>query len=65
MDPEELRSACLGNNGVMSESAPTVKEAINAAAHVCDHGQDLILVTGSFYVVGEAKHLIESKLARR
>ncbi len=64
-DPDELRAACLGANGVMSESAPTVKDAINAAASVCDHGQDLILITGSFYVVGEAKHLIESKPARR
>lgn len=65
MDPEELRAACLGANAVMCESAPSVKDAINAAASVCDHGQDLILITGSFYVVGEAKHLIESKPARR
>jgi dihydrofolate synthase/folylpolyglutamate synthase len=65
MDPEELRAACLGANSLMCESAPSVKDAINAAASVCDHGQDLILVTGSFYVVGEAKHLIESKPARR
>lgn len=65
MDPEELRAACLGANAVMCESAPSVRDAINAAASVCDHGQDLILITGSFYVVGEAKHLIESKPARR
>jgi dihydrofolate synthase/folylpolyglutamate synthase len=65
MDPDDLRAACLGANAVMCESAPSVKDAINAAASVCDHGQDLILVTGSFYVVGEAKHLIESKPARR
>ena len=65
MDPEELRASCLGANAVMCESAPSVRDAINAAASVCDHGQDLILITGSFYVVGEAKHLIESKPARR
>lgn len=66
-DPAELRGICRSTSGVMCETAPTVKDAINAAAAqgVCDYAQDLILVTGSFYVVGEAKHLIESKPARR
>ncbi|MHA7814382.1 MAG: bifunctional folylpolyglutamate synthase/dihydrofolate synthase [Phycisphaerales bacterium] len=65
MDPEELKAQCLGANAVMCESAPSVKDAINAAAGVSDHAQDLILITGSFYVVGEAKQLIESRPARR
>lgn len=65
MDPEELKAQSLDANGVMCETAPTVKDAINAAASVCDHAQDLILITGSFYVVGEAKQLIESRPTRR
>jgi dihydrofolate synthase/folylpolyglutamate synthase len=65
MDPHELHGLCNESQAVMSETAPSVKDAINAAASVCDHGQDLILVTGSFYVIGEAKQLIESRPVRR
>ena len=64
-DPELLRERCRAHDTIMCETAPTLKEAINAAAAACDHGQDLILVTGSFYLVGETKTLIESRPARR
>jgi folylpolyglutamate synthase/dihydropteroate synthase len=64
-DPEELRSRCVASNAIMCESAPCVRDAINAAAAACDHGQDLILITGSFYLVGETKQLVESRPARR
>ncbi len=64
MDPEDLRARCAARNAMMCESAPDVRAAINAAAAACDHGQDLILVTGSFYLVGETKSLIESRATR-
>lgn len=63
-DPDELRTQCVATNAIMCESAPSLRDAINAAASACDHGQDLILITGSFYLVGETKSLIESRIAR-
>jgi dihydrofolate synthase/folylpolyglutamate synthase len=63
-DPEELRARCVASNAIMCESAPSVREAVNAAAAACDHGQDLILITGSFYLVGEIKQLVESRPTR-
>lgn len=64
VDPEELRTRCTANYAIMCETAPSVRDAINAAAAACDHAQDLILITGSFYLVGETKSLIESRPAR-
>lgn len=64
VDPDDLRARCIAMNAIMCESAPNVRAAINAAAAACDHGQDLILVTGSFYLVGETKSLIESRSTR-
>lgn len=64
-EPAYLLSRGQARGGYMCESAPGVREAINNAAAACDPAQDLILVMGSFYIAGEAKHLIESKLAKR
>lgn len=64
-DPEELLTRSIAKGSRMSESAPSVRDAINIAATACDDTQDLILVLGSFYIAGEAKALIESRAARR
>jgi dihydrofolate synthase/folylpolyglutamate synthase len=65
VDPEELRARAMNSELGMSDVAPSVRDAINAAAIVCNKAQDLILVVGSFYIAGEAKALIESRAARR
>eukprot|EP01026_Neomeris_dumetosa_P082063 TRINITY_DN93248_c0_g1_i2.p1 TRINITY_DN93248_c0_g1~~TRINITY_DN93248_c0_g1_i2.p1 ORF type:complete len:113 (+),score=9.21 TRINITY_DN93248_c0_g1_i2:41-340(+) len=44
----------------MSQPAQSVKEAINQAYRATTKG-DLILVTGSFHVAGEAKRLLAEK----
>jgi len=64
-DPAFLLTRGQARGGFMCETAPGVREAINNAAAACDPAQDLILVMGSFYIAGEAKHLIESKVAKR
>jgi folylpolyglutamate synthase/dihydropteroate synthase len=44
----------------MAQQAPTVKDAINVAAAGAGRN-DLILVTGSFAIAGEAKRLFSEK----
>lgn len=58
--PEELlkRLEQLSTSGPrMAQIEPTVKEAINTAVRAVGR-DDLILVTGSFYLAGEAKRLL-------
>ncbi|MFG0285132.1 MAG: bifunctional folylpolyglutamate synthase/dihydrofolate synthase [Phycisphaerales bacterium JB039] len=61
--PEDLlrRFEARGKNAQM---APTLREAINLA-HKAAGRDDLICVTGSFYLAGEAKRLIEELKAKR
>jgi dihydrofolate synthase/folylpolyglutamate synthase len=59
-DPAELLARYALINGGMAQAEAGVREAINAAAKGAGRN-DLILVTGSFYVAGEAKGLIEAK----
>jgi len=60
MDPRDLHRRFSEVSGKMSQVVPTLKEAINAAAHAVAKG-DIILVTGSFLLAGEAKRLFASK----
>lgn len=64
MDPNVLLSRFTEGHGVMAQSQVTVKEAINAAAKAAT-GNDLILLTGSFYIAGEAKSLMEARKVQR
>jgi dihydrofolate synthase/folylpolyglutamate synthase len=57
MDPEELKSLYIERHGKMAQVEATLREAINTAARAVGH-EDLILVTGSFYLAGEAKYLM-------
>jgi dihydrofolate synthase/folylpolyglutamate synthase len=61
-DPEMLRKSYIDLSGKMAQVEPNVKEAINTAARAVGKG-DLICVTGSFYVAGEAKKLFVEKQA--
>lgn len=60
VDPELLRSRFTELTGKMSQVEPDVKAAINTAARALGKG-DLMCVTGSFYIAGEAKKLFEEK----
>ena len=56
-DPEDLRRRFMERSGKMCQTAPSVGEALELAARAVSR-DDLICVTGSFYLVGDAmKHL--------
>jgi len=56
-DPRDLQRKLTDKP---SQTSPTVKDAINLAAKAAQR-DDLILVTGSFYVAGEAKKLFAER----
>src|SRR5262245_37279495 len=60
MDPRDLQRKFAEVSTKMTQVAPTVKEAINLAARAVNR-DDLILVTGSFVVAGEAKRRLQVK----
>ncbi len=53
-DPEELQREFNERSGKMSQMARSLPEALNLATRAVGR-DDLIVVTGSFYLVGEAK----------
>lgn len=64
MDPDELAARFAEHaDGPMAQTAPTLKDAINAAARAVQAG-DVVLVLGSFYLAGEAKALFEARKLR-
>lgn len=63
MDPKELAARFREKTTTMSQVEPDLKSAINTAAHAVGR-DDLILVTGSCFVVGEAKRLFENHAQR-
>lgn len=62
-EPRELQRRFQEVSGKMSQVENSLKEALNLAAKAVTKG-DLIVVTGSFYLVGEAKMLL-AELAER
>lgn len=64
VDPHELQRLYTERHGKMAQVAPALKEAINTAARAVGRG-DLILVTGSFYLAGEAKKLLLEAAAKK
>lgn len=61
-DPHDLQRRFTDSLGRMSQVVEPVKDAINVAAKGI-HRDDLILVTGSFHLAGEAKRLFQQKAA--
>ena len=59
-DPEELASRYTELYGKMAQVAPTLKEAL-AIANRAVTKEDLICITGSFYLVGEAKRMFQGE----
>lgn len=64
MDPHELAARFSEmDESPMVQVEPSLKEAVNAAGRAVQP-QDAILITGSFYLAGEAKALFEQKRAQ-
>ena len=61
-DPKQLAERYEAISGKTAQVADSVKEAVNIAARAIGHN-DLICVTGSFYIAGEAKRLFADKAA--
>lgn len=58
-DPEELAARYIEQYGKMAQVAPTLRDALEIAYRAATR-EDLICITGSFYLVGEAKRLFAS-----
>ncbi|MCC6579163.1 MAG: hypothetical protein IT440_01890, partial [Phycisphaeraceae bacterium] len=53
-EPEELMSKFAEVSGKMAQTAPSLEDALRLASRAVSR-EDLIVVTGSFYLVGETK----------
>ena len=65
-EPEELMTRFAEVSGKMAQAAPNLEAALQLAARAVSR-EDLIVITGSFYLAGEAKKyfLNKSKSTRR
>jgi dihydrofolate synthase/folylpolyglutamate synthase len=62
-DPSELAAKYVEQYGKMAQVAPTLEEAMGIAQRAVTK-EDLICITGSFYLVGEAKKHFAAKNAQ-
>ena len=64
MEPEDLQTRFNDVSGKMSQTAPNLDAAITLAGRAVSR-DDLIIITGSFYLAGEArKHFAERSAAK-
>ena len=59
-NPDELAASYTEIYGKMAQVAPTLEEALTIASRAVTK-EDLICITGSFFLVGEAKRLFAAK----
>ncbi|MGP1273098.1 MAG: bifunctional folylpolyglutamate synthase/dihydrofolate synthase [Phycisphaerales bacterium] len=59
-DPAKLAKRFAELTGRMAQVEPTVRDAVNTASRAMSR-EDLMCITGSFYIAGEAKRLFEHK----
>jgi dihydrofolate synthase/folylpolyglutamate synthase len=64
VDPAELLQKFNECSGKMAQIAPNLEDALNLAGRAVSR-EDLICVTGSFYLVGEAKKHLADLAAKR
>ncbi|MDX2114932.1 MAG: folylpolyglutamate synthase/dihydrofolate synthase family protein [Planctomycetota bacterium] len=62
-DPKELARMFVEQTGKMCQSAETLDEALSIAVRAAGR-DDLVCITGSFYLVGEAKKLLAEKAGK-
>ena len=58
--PEDLAADYEEQSGKTAQVTQTLNEGLTIAKSAVSR-EDLICITGSFYLVGEAKHLIQGK----
>lgn len=63
-EPEQLASTYVERFGKMAQVASTMSEAFSIAQRAISR-EDIIAVTGSFYVIGDAKRHVTELMARR
>jgi len=63
IEPKELQKRFANISQKMTQTTETLKEAINTAHKGVDR-EDLICVTGSFHLAGEAKQLLQKARAK-
>ncbi len=63
-DPDELAARYVEQYGKMAQVARSLQDALDIAERAVTK-EDLICITGSFYLVGEAKLLLAKKAAAR
>lgn len=63
-EPSDLLSRFGEISGKMAQTAPNLEEALKLAARAVSR-EDLIVVTGSFYLVGEARKYFQDAMSRR
>lgn len=64
MDPNELLSCFSEVSGKMAQASATLRDALRLAGRAVSR-EDLIVVTGSFYLVGEARKYFLDHAAKR
>ncbi len=65
MEPEDLYAKFSELSGKMAQTAPSLQQALRLAGRAVSR-EDLIVITGSFYLVGEArKHFLDLAGKRR
>ena len=64
MEPEDLMHKFNEVCGKMAQQAPTLEDALRLAGRAVSR-EDLIIITGSFYLVGEAKKHFEDLASKR
>ncbi len=62
-EPSELMAMFAEISGKMAQTAPSLTQAIQLAGRAVSR-EDLILITGSFYLAGEAKKYFNDKTAK-
>ena len=64
VEPEDLLSKFADLSGKMAQTAPSLPEALKLAARAVSR-EDLIIVTGSFYLAGEARKYFTELASKR
>ena len=64
-DPAELQRVYQDEHGRMSQTADSLSEALRHARRALDGDDDLLVITGSFFLVGEAKRILAKRNAAR
>lgn len=63
MEPEDLLARFAEISGKMAQTAPTLEQALKLAGRAVSR-EDLIIITGSFYIAGEGRKYFKDRAAK-